>query len=613
MWVKFIFIILFVSILTSELAFAQKKPTKKDSNSLYKNNESFSVRSKFTKFMYRLLFRPGATSPPQKNVKKNVKKKRIQKPYSTFQGKTIRNINIEVLDPFGYSIADTIVATLNIITKTGNKFHVKTRPSTIRNLLLIRKNQLFDSLLFKESERLVRSRKYIIDVSFFVVATAKKSDSVDVYIRELDNWSIIPKIETSFNELYFNLTDKNFLGLGHEFQNVFTRNYTGGYNTFNTNYTIPNIRNTFINTTLHYGFDGHNNFNRSITIDRPFFSPFAEWAGGVNFAQLFRRDSIWKGYPHFVPQRIKLNEQDYWVGKATQIFDGNTENDRTTKFISALRYLRIRYPEKPIEAFDSLHIFSNEDFYLAGIAIATRKYVQDKFIFNYGITEDVPVGKVYGLTFGYQEKNNTGRLYVGARISIGNYYPWGYLSSNYEFGTFFRASRTEQGIFSLGVTYFTELAEIGKWKFRQFVKPQFTIGINRFSSDSLTINDRHGLDGFYSSELSGTNRLLFTLQTQSYAPWNFIGFRFGPYLVYTLGMLGDAAKGFGNSRVYSQIGLGVLIKNINLVINTFQISIAFYPLIPGIGRDVFKFDPFNTTQFGFKDFEFGKPATIAFE
>ena len=173
-------------------------------------------------------------------------------------------------------------------------------------------------------------------------------------------------------------------------------------------------------------------------------------------------------------------------------------------------------------------------------------------------------------------------------------------------------AHAEQGIFTGGVNYFTGLFEIGKWKFRQFVKPQVTIGINRFSSDSLTLNEGYGINGFNSSSLSGTSRLVFTLQTQSYTPWNFIGFHFGPFLVFSLGMLGDETKGFKNSKVYSQIGLGVLIKNENLVFSTFQISIAFYPSIPGKGQNIFKMNSFKTTDFGFQDFEIGKPAVIEF-
>lgn len=77
-------------------------------------------------------------------------------------------------------------------------------------------------------------------------------------------------------------------------------------------------------------------------------------------------------------------------------------------------------------------------------------------------------------------------------------------------------------------------------------------------------------------------------------------------------MLGDTKTGFKNSRAYSQIGIGVLIRNENLVFNTFQISISFYPLIPGVGQDVFKLNSYKTSDFGFQDFEFGKPATVAF-
>ncbi len=610
---KIIFILLIITFSSTDLAFAQNTPAKKDAPYLYDTTKSFSVNSKFSRFIYRLLFKPLEVNPSGMKVKRKVYKKLIQKPYSDFEGKTIRHIHIVTLDPFSYSIGDTIKGSLNFLTRPGNNLHLKSQTGTIRNLLLIRPNQRFDSLLVKESERLVRKKRYVTDVSFFVLATSKRSDSVDIFIRELDTWSIIPKVSSSSSGFTITLIDRNFLGLGHEFQNVFARNYPGENTAFNTNYVIPNISTTNIGTILHYGIDNHGNFNRSITVDRPFFSSFSKWAGGVSFAQQYHQNTL---YVTNLPSDLlnyKMNAQDYWVGHAIQLFKGISANNRTTDFISAARFLRVRYPEKPNEIYDSLHVFSNEDFYLTAIGISTRKYVQDKFIFNFGLTEDVPIGKVYGLTGGYQEKNNVGRVYLGARISIGNYHPWGYFSSSYEYGTFFRGSHAEQGVFSASIIYFTGLIEMGKWKFRQFVKPQLMIGMNRLASDSLTINDGYGINGFNSVSLTGKSRLLFTLQTQSYPPWNFVGFRFGPYLSYSLGMLGDEATGFKKRKVYSQIGLGVLIKNVNLVLNTFQISLAFYPSIPGIGQDLFKFNSFNTGDFGFRDFEFGKPSVIRFE
>ena len=465
----------------------------------------------------------------------------------------------------------------------------------------------------KESERLVRTREYIRDVSFTVRATALHSDSVDIFIRALDIWSIIPGGSASTSGITIDLADKNFLGLGHEFRNVYTRNYDDHSNYLNTNFTIPNIRNTYIRTNVHFDILGDKNYTRSLAIDRPFFSPFAKWAAGVILKQQFRDDTIRGVNLLFVPQRYKYNVQDFWAGNAIKVYDGTTETKRTTNLISAVRFLRVRYLERPTELVDPLHMFSDEEFYLASIGLSARRYVQDKYVFKFGITEDVPIGKVFNITGGYQQRNNIGRIYLGGRISLGEYFSWGYLGSNFEYGTFFRGSQAEQGALSVGVIYFTGLHEIGKWKFRQFVKPELTIGMNRFSYDSLTINEGYGLDGFNSLGLSGTSRLVMSVQTQAYAPWNFIGFRFGPFLTYTLGMLGNSSTGFSKSKIYSQIGLGILIKNENLVLNAFQISITFYPSIPGMGNNIFKTNSYQTSDFRLRDFEIGKPGIVAYQ
>ncbi len=613
MWIKIFFILFFASIYTGGTAFAQETPLKKDSTHFYESIETYSKRTRFTKFIYRLVFRPVITD----SIKKEVSIKQVntvkQDSYSAFEGKTIRNITIVTLDPFGYSNADTIVRMQNFMSKTGNWLHIKSLNITIRNLLLIKQNQIFDSLLVKESERLIRSMGYVHDVTFFIKPTSKNSDSVDIFIRELDNWTIVPNGAITNSLFTINLTDKNFLGLGHESKNDFTMHYSTEDYAFNTKYYIPNILNTYINTTLQYNTDEYNNSNRCFAIDRQFFSAYAKWAAGYNITQQYSRSSIQLSDSVLILQEFRSNTQDYWAGNAIQLFKGNSENNRTTNFISAVRLLRVRYIDKPPETYDTLKIYSNIDFYMADIGISSRKYVQDKYVFRFGVPEDVPIGKVFSLTGGYQIKNCTGRLYLGARVSFGNFYKWGHLSSNFEYGTYFRSSQAEQGVFNAGVNYFTVLFEIGKWKFRQFVKTHITIGIDRFPNENLSINDGNGIDGFNSTDLTGTNRLVFTLQTQSYAPWNLIGFRFGPYLICSLGMLGDASTGFINSKVYSLIGIGVLVKNENLVLKTFQVSISFYPVIPGNGLDIFKTNSFKTTDFGYRDYVIGKPAIIGFQ
>ena len=115
--------------------------------------------------------------------------------------------------------------------------------------------------------------------------------------------------------------------------------------------------------------------------------------------------------------------------------------------------------------------------------------MRDCYIFKNGIIEDLPIGKIYGLTTGYQYKNDAARYYLSARAAFGNFYKWGFLSANFELGSFFKNSKTEQTAFSFQAHYFTNLRTIGRWKLRQFVKPQVVISLNRVNSicDLLTI------------------------------------------------------------------------------------------------------------------------------
>ena len=364
---------------------------------------------------------------------------------------------------------------------------------------------------------------------------------------------------------------------------------------------------------MHYERDQSDNYSKSISVDRPLFSPFAKWAGGIYVGQSFQHGLVKVSDITYLPQDFKINSQDYWAGYAHKIFRGNTENDRTTNLIAEGRYMSTNYAEGPPKIYDTLHLYADQKFYLARAGISTRKYIQDRYIFNYGRTEDVPIGMVYSITGGYRLINNAGQLYLGARASFGNYNKWGYLSTNFEYGTFFRSSDFSQEVFSAGFNYFTKLLLIGKVRLRQFIKSQYVLGINRLPYESLNINNGNGIEGFNSSTVIGDQKLVVTFQTQSYLPLKILGFRFGPYFVYSIGMLGTEASGFKKSSVYSQIGLGLLIRNDFLVFSIFQVSIAFYPVIPGMGDHIIKMNPDKAADFGFRDFDIGKPAAASYQ
>ena len=590
-----------------QLCYAQEIEPKKDSSKVYKDIQLFSTKYRFTKFLHKLIFRPI-------DAKQKIETKVIAQNYSNFEGKIIRRIKIITLDPFGFSEKDSTKKPRNWLEKNGNSIHIKTKKLAIRNVLLIKENRPLDSLLVKESLRLLRSQSFINRVDITPQLVAKDGDSVDLSILVLDTWSLIPRLSITDSNTRLQLNERNFYGSGHTFNGHFQQRNIDQKNAYNLEYVVPNIKNTFIKTKALYNKDLEDNYKKSIAMDRPFFSPFAKWAGGVNVNQQFRTDTLSDVSLLLARQRFKFNSKDFWAGYAFRLFDSSTENSRVTNLIVSARFLNIDYLESPIIDYDPIGFYSSERFFLSGIGISTRKYVQSKYIFRNGIIEDIPIGRIFGITTGFQFKNGNERFYTGGQASYGNYFKWGFLSFNLEMGTFFNKSVNEQSGFSFQVNYFTNLFDIGKWKLRQFIKPQFTYGLRRQNSigDQLNINEELGIQGFKNG-IYGNKKMMLTFQTQTYSPWNVFGFRVNPYLNYTISMLGNEQNRWIEAKAYSRIGLGFIITNDYLVFSSFQISFSYFPTIPGNGNNVFKTNALETSDFGFQNFELDKPRTVIYK
>ncbi len=337
-------------------------------------------------------------------------------------------------------------------------------------------------------------------------------------------------------------------------------------------------------------------------------------AGGIQLGQNLNKIDALDANQTKRIQNSKFNYQDYWGGHSFPINKGNSEYDRTTNFITSARYFNKKFCDTPFINSDSLNIYAVEKLYLISLGITSRKFTQDKYIFNFNVMEDVASGFIYSITAGYQKKFNEYKFYAGGKIALGRYYKFGYLSGNLELGSFLDLGKTNQTATSMQLVYFTNLQEHGKWKFRYFIKPQLILGNNRLNSnyDRLSLNeDQNGIEGFSSPTLFGTKKLLITLQSQGYSPWRIIGFRLNPYMSYTSGMLGQENSGFSKSKLYSQISMGLIISNDYLIFNSFQFSLSYYPNIPD-GNSVFKTNALSTSDFGLQNFEITKPNFISY-
>ena len=142
---------------------AQTIEKKSDSVSVYQNINDLSKKSKFSRFVYKLIFKESALKAENLVPFKPKKEVKVVKKHQ--EGKIIRNITIETLDPFGFSVSDEKKIPKKKYEKIGNSAHIKTKEITIRNIMLLKKHDSLDAKLLYESERLIRSQRYIREVA----------------------------------------------------------------------------------------------------------------------------------------------------------------------------------------------------------------------------------------------------------------------------------------------------------------------------------------------------------------------------------------------------------------------------------------------------------------
>lgn len=528
--------------------------------------------------------------------------------------KPIRKIIIETNDPFGYSLKDSTLKPKNWIEKTGNSIHVKTKPYVIKETLLFKKGDKLDSLKIKESERLLLSQRLLRKVEIKPVLTEDK-DSVDVYIDAIDSWTMFLTGSASTSKIGVQIRERNFFGLGHALLTRYRHNYKSGKSLFHFNYTVPNIAKTRVIANVNYFKNEDDHYDKGITFTRPFYSPLAKIAGGVGVGQKFFQDSLDYNRNDLKYLNFKYDYLDVWGAKAFRI--NEQANGKVSNFILAARYYSRNYTEKPDIDLDPYDFFSHQNNYFLSAGISSRQYVKDNFMFNNGIDEYVEEGYNFGLIGALQNRENYNRTYLAGKVAYGKYLKnKNYIGAELQYGSFFRDNFAEQTTFSFNFVYFSSLMNVNRWKIRQFSKLNYLVGGHRWDTpaDELTLNqnDYLGVDGIRRGRsINGDQKLILEFQTQTYSPYEFLGFRLAPFFNAAIGAVSNKNENlFDKDNVVLRLGLGVTFSNDYFIFNNIKFSFSFFPKIPGEGQNIFKTNVIDNRDFDLMNYSFDKPSYI---
>ena len=603
--------LLFCALYLFVPATTQAQQDETDTSAVYRKLHRYAQRYKVTRWVYEGIFVEPVEGEAE--AKPVVGKKIRVDPYRKYKGKIIRRIDIAVNDPFGYTVDDTARSPVNRIQRLGNGMHRRTRPWVLRSLLLMKVWDRVDPLKLSESERLLRASPVVNDARITVRAVPSSRDSVDLLVYVVDKWTFDVDGDVSTDDADVELRDRNFAGYGQEIQQGMRYALGGDQLDLNGRYGVYNIARSYIGTSVSY-FTSDQRDQLRAEAHRDFYSPLTKWAGGVSGSRTWNHGTTTDstGAEVALP-KVGPVDLDLWLGHSFRLDPDTSIASQVSRIIVGARYAQTRFAQRPSFELDTLHVNSNSTLFLAGVGLSVQQFYKERYLFRFGLTEDVPEGFLARFTLGLRKREfERSEPYIGAEITRGRHYPaFGYFTATLACGTFFNAGRSVDGAFRLDADYFTNALAIGRWQLRQFVRLSSTIGVGRPRDQALTLNGEQ-LYGFASEVVAGTRKTVLGFRTVLYLPYSFLGFRFAPVAMIGFGTVDHEHDAWFGNRIYTAFALGLMVRNEYLLVKTFQVSIGFYPHVPGDDNATTLFNPVTSFDLGVRNYAYTQPDVVGY-
>lgn len=495
--------------------------------------------------------------------------------FISYSGKKIRNIEVRRLNVFGVNMNNPTIDNANKIDNLLNKIHINTNEKIIRKNLLFSTGDFISPILLSDNERILRQLPYIDDARIIVVPVSDGEADIIVLTKDVYSFGGSYNYQ-GLKKGNVSVFEKNIMGIGHEVGievpfNMGIKNSPG----FGAHYTINNLLKTFVNLNVFF-LNGLEEKTYGFSLDHRFVSSATKYEFGISVRQRLTTEDL---DTMATPEPLKCNLQDYWLSRAFLL-----NKEGVSKIIIGGRYSNNNIYDRPFILPDSYYSLTKYRLYLASIAFSKQRYYKANLIYGYGRTEDIPYGGLLRFTVG-KENNEFNdfrkRTYMGLEAAIGKSSKnLGYFYSSAGIATYLNGTQSKQGIFTLNMNYFSNLLTFGNAKVRNFVSFEYTRGFDRNTDEYLSYFNDNGFSGFKNDSIRGNQRLSVSLESVLFSPVNYYGFRFAFFGFTDISFLSGSNQPIESGNILTGIGIGIRIRNDNLVFNTFQLRLGFFPNQP---------------------------------
>ncbi len=462
----------------------------------------------------------------------------------------------------------------NALFRLANALHIRTRPSVIERQLLFKSGERVSERLIEETERLLRTNRFVYEVSIRPIAY--RDGVVDIEVRTRDTWSLAPGISFSrtggANRRVSSLREFNALGTGV---------FVGFVRTSDVDRTASEYR-----VTQRHAFGGwgivdfataqlSDGKRESFELARPFYALDTETAGGISASRDTRVDSQFAGGTLVGQYRHSQERAEAYGGWSRGLVDGWAQRYALGASYESHRYAfepdRPAPPQLPADQTYAAPFFRYEIVQDDFEKVRNRDQIARPEFFAMGFQSLVQIGRALtGLGSTRSLWTYSGRASNGFKVFGGN----ALLASTTVSGTH---GEVEGQSFGGSLRFYGRKRERSLF----FASLSADIAHDPDLSDPLLLGGDNGMRGYPLRYQSGDRRVVLTLEERGYTDlYVFQLFRIGGAIFWDIGRAwGGQSPATARSGWLTDVGFGLRILSARTAFgNVLHADFAF-PLV----------------------------------
>jgi outer membrane protein assembly factor BamA len=418
----------------------------------------------------------------------------------------------------------------NWLFRLANKLHIVTRPEVIRRQLLFETGDPVSVRVIEETERLLRGKHYLYEVS--IQPVSYRDGVADIEVKTRDTWSLDLGIgasrEGGENKGHISIKEDNLLGTGITLGLA----YTSDVDRKGTEFSIADTNLLGTRGVASYSYADYDDGNsQSFALQRPFYALDARWAAGVSASESDSLTSLYNAGNNIAEYRIRSKASEAFGGWSPGLIGG-----WATRFSAGVRYQDNDYELEPGK---SPPVRLPSDLTLVGPFLGFQ-LIEDAFRTDVNLNL---IGRVEDFAMGVQAGVQVGRALT----------EWGSTRDAWVYGL------SLSNGFDVTAESFLLTSLYTSGRYAEEGENQFVGGSARYyhrqgkrlvyyaalSADAaynpdvpgpLEIGGDNGLRGYPLRYQAGERRVLFTVEARAYSDWYpFRLFRVGGAVFYDTG------------------------------------------------------------------------------